>query len=107
MFVETGDLDGDSDLDIVAGGWWWEQVTNNVWTRHDIGGDLKNMAAVYDLDGDGDLDILGTNGAHTGNEFHWAQNDGAGSFTIFDNIDAGGVNAGCGGPLNQKSCRQT
>ncbi|MEM9839806.1 MAG: VCBS repeat-containing protein, partial [Pseudomonadota bacterium] len=41
--------------------------------------------------GDGDLDILGTQGigSAANSDFVWAQNDGTGNFTIFDNVESG------------------
>ena len=42
------------------------------------------MATAHDFDTDGDLDILGTDGQHSGAALYWAQNDGAGFFTVHD-----------------------
>ena len=50
------------------------------------------MAHVYDFDGDGDLDLLGTTGRYTNAILVWAQNDGQGNFTVFENIPAGDTN---------------
>ncbi|WP_374688882.1 FG-GAP-like repeat-containing protein [Promineifilum sp.] len=95
VFIDTADLDGDTDPDIVAGAWWYRNpgVAGGAWERREIGAPLNQMAVVGDFDADGDADILGTvhNGPQEqhGNAFVWARNDGAGEFTMLDNIDAG------------------
>ena len=98
VFVDTADLDGDTRPDVIAGAWWYRNpgAPGGVWTRAEIGAPLNQMAVVADFDGDGDADILGTTleGAqdHIGNDFVWAQNDGAGGFTIHSNVPAGSGN---------------
>ena len=93
VFIDGADINGDPWPDIVTGGWWYENpgAATGGWTRHTIGSPLNNMAAVYDFDGDGDQDILGTEGqgADSNPNFRWAQNDGAGGFSVLDNVDSG------------------
>ena len=85
------DLDGDGLKDIVTGGWWYKNPgsASGNWERKTIGGAFGNVAHVYDFDGDGDLDLLGTTGTYVGVDMVWAQNDGQGNFTIFNNIPSG------------------
>ena len=93
LFIESADIDGDTYEDVITGGWWYKNPgsAEGSWARNTIGSPLNNMAAVYDFDRDGDFDILGTEGEGSENNpnFVWAQNDGAGNFTILDNIEAG------------------
>ena len=83
-FVRLGDLNGDGLIDIAAGAWWWLNpgTFDGAWQRRAIGGALNNVAVIDDLDRDGDLDVIGTDGAHRGDHFFWAENDGAGGFVI-------------------------
>jgi hypothetical protein len=84
IFVAAGDIDGDQLADLVTGGWWYRNpgAIDAAWTRTAFGGSLANMALLEDFDGDQDLDVLGTNGTFTGSQFHWAENDGGGGFTV-------------------------
>jgi len=90
IFVEPVRVDSDYLPDIVAGGWWYRNpgIVGGTWVRSDLGLPLRNMAAVHDFDDDGDLDVLGTQGVsyEPNDQFTWAQNDGFGGFTIFENI---------------------
>ncbi len=93
IFITAADLTGDGKKDIVAGGWWYRNpgTASGSWTRNTIGSPLNNMAAVYDFDGNGTLDVLGTQGvdANPNAQFVWARNNGSGSFTILNNVQAG------------------
>ncbi|QGY45956.1 T9SS type A sorting domain-containing protein [Maribellus comscasis] len=91
LFIASEDLNGDSLPEIITGAWWYTNpgVSEGEWVRHDIGSPLNNMALTYDFDSDGDIDILGTEGGESlaNANFVWARNDGAGNFTVFDNIE--------------------
>jgi hypothetical protein len=93
VFVDDVDVDGDGLLDIVLGGWWYENTgaIGAGWERHTIGAPMNQMTAVYDFDGDGDVDVLGTQGVgdEPNSEFAWAENDGTGTFKVHTNVDAG------------------
>ncbi len=95
VFVDTADLDGDSLPDVISGAWWYRNpgAPGGDWLRQVIGAPLDQMAAVADFDSDGDADILGTVQEGTqpqyGNRFVWAQNDGAGNFTVHDAVATG------------------
>jgi len=94
VFVLSGDLNGDNNRDIIAGGWWYSNLgkLNGNWTKNIIGSNFNNVIAVYDFDNDGDLDLLGQYGANALNSLGrlcWAENDGKGIFTIRTNIQEG------------------
>ncbi len=91
-----GDLDGDGDLDVVAGPWWYEGP--DFTTRHalypaKVFHPLKYsdnfFAWVHDLDGDGDQDVfvVGFPGERAG----WHENVGKGRdwprHFVFDGVD--------------------
>lgn len=93
MFITAQDVDGDQYSDILTGGWWYKNpgAASGAWLRQTFGGELNNLAAVYDFDGDGDFDMLGTQGKSSdpNSSFLWASNDGKGAFTVHDTIEPG------------------
>ncbi len=65
--LHYGDIDGDTDLDVVVSAWsvndvvWYENGGDNLtWTKHIIDGNLTDVIGVYDADIDGDdtLDVV-------------------------------------------------
>lgn len=93
--IESSDLDGDGDLDIISGDKdsnqtyalnWYENIDGQgLLEKHLIAEWINNNQKIFrslsaaDLDGDGDLDIVGA----TNNELYWFENmDGQGSFDI-------------------------
>ena len=85
--LAAADVDGDGDLDVVAGlfGFGGGGV---VWFEHDGDGGFTDQPAITtagnvlslaaaDVDGDGDLDVV----AGLGSAVRWLENDGDGGFT--------------------------
>jgi chitodextrinase len=91
IFVNSGDMDGDTDEDLVCGAGWWENpgTLDGSWVSHTVGAPMNNMALVHDFDNDGDLDIFGTDGDFKGDVMSWAENDGGGNFTVHNLGSAG------------------
>jgi CSLREA domain-containing protein len=94
----AADVDGDDDLDIVAGLAyndeiaWWENLVGNAssWARHEVaqGPHFPNALAVADIDDDGDLDLL--SGTYYDGEIAWWENlDGNGRSWLMHLVASG------------------
>ena len=84
VFVQAADVDGDLRTDVLAAGWyrnqiaWWRNDGGDpiAWTKQAIASGFTQAHEVYacDLDGDGDTDALGA--AAGINTIAWWRNDG-------------------------------
>lgn len=94
----AADVDGDDDLDIVAGLTyndeiaWWENILGNAssWVKHEVAQELHfpNALAVADIDDDGDLDLL--SGTYYDGEIAWWENlEGNGRSWLMHLVDNG------------------
>lgn len=72
--VSLGDVNGDGNLDILAGGAafaWWENLGNRRFVRHLISSSEVKSLIVVDIDEDGDVDFFKSNSLLT-----WYENQG-------------------------------
>lgn len=83
-YVYPGDIDGDSDIDLVASAWYADRITvwwNNgdhpvTWTKQGLDSSFNHAheARIADIDGTGGLDVVAVSAQH--NEVSWWRNDG-------------------------------
>ncbi len=85
--VETGDIDGDSDMDLIVAAdneiLWYENDGTGSFTKHTIpssaGFNGALTAYMVDFNGDSNMDILAS--ASSSDEVAWFENDGSENFT--------------------------
>ncbi|GEM_PF-2672601 len=85
--VDTGDFDGDGDIDIVLAHYYdiylYKNDGSENFSRETVytGSDYMNGLGVGDIDGDEDLDLVSGEGTYSGKPLYWFDNNGTGGFT--------------------------
>ncbi|MCK5065434.1 MAG: T9SS type A sorting domain-containing protein [Candidatus Fermentibacteraceae bacterium] len=92
--VYSMDMDGDGDMDILAGDMsfgeiiWWDNTdgSGTSWIRHTVASTNANSVYSDDINGDGSMDVLGVN-RNIDSVSWWENADSSGTFWIEHTID--------------------
>lgn len=94
--VDTGDLDGDGDIDISMSNGWFESSgqPSGAWTWHEVT-DIFGISnsLMRDVDGDGDYDLVMSAGHH-GQGVYWFENIGTPDTSSWIRHDISGASDG-------------
>lgn len=86
VFVLAADLDGDGQIDVTAGRWWYRNpgALRRAWSRHAFGAPANDVVWLADVDGDGDIDAFATQWTEVKPDarFVFAENLGSGRFRV-------------------------
>ena len=93
VFIQAADLDGDGQIDLAAGAWWYRnrRTPTGAWERKAFGEPAFDVVLLDDLDGDGDVDALTTRWRFDKPDarFVFAENDGRGNFRMRTDLPTG------------------
>ena len=92
-FIHSADLDGDGQVDLAAGAFWYRNPgwPSGRWERHPFGEPANDVVLLADLDWDDDVDALATRWREDSEDrgFVFAENDGRGRFKLRTDLPAG------------------
>jgi hypothetical protein len=93
VFVVPADIDGDGQVDIAAGGFWYRNPgrPDGSWERRSFGDPANDLVVLADLDGDGDTDAILTRWRESNpdSRFVFAENQGRGKVRLRTDLPAG------------------